>query len=214
MLHIPSSEWPVHLPKLLGMPVAAVMPIRSFRGGKDRLADELSDEVRHRLSLAMASRLVEKAEAALLLPLVVSADEGVLEWATTTGLASLPETGRGLDNAAAEGARWAMDSGLQGVILHSDLPLIDVGELQAVESLARNGEAVLAPSADGGTSALGSPTAIEFSYGVASAHRHLARLHEPHILTTTGLLHDVDTVRDLRSAMRHPAGQWIRDILT
>jgi 2-phospho-L-lactate guanylyltransferase (CobY/MobA/RfbA family) len=85
-------------------------------------------------------------------------------------------------------------------VIHADLPLVTTADLEAVTAPVAAGRDVIAPSSDGGTSVLSSARPIRFSYGPASFHRHLARLDDPVIVTRTGLLHDLDTPRDYRSA--------------
>lgn len=195
------------------MPVAAIIPIRSFVGGKERLASALDPSTRQMLATSMAARTVMAAEAALLLPAIVTADSGVSSWATSLGVLVIEESGGGLNGAAADGVRWAADNSMKWVILHSDLPLVTGADLDGLVPAVESGTAVLAPSADGGTTAVSSPRPIEFRYGPVSAHRHLAQMDNVEIVARTGLLHDLDSLRDLQAAMEHPEGQWLRSLI-
>jgi 2-phospho-L-lactate guanylyltransferase (CobY/MobA/RfbA family) len=161
----------------------------------------------------MAARTVMAAEEALLLPAIVTADVGVSVWATSLGVLVIEESGAGLNAAATDGVRWAAANGMQWVVLHSDLPLVTASDLDGIGTTIEGGTAILAPSADGGTTALSSPRPIEFRYGPVSAHLHLAQLTDVHIITRTGLLHDLDSLSDLHSAMAHPGGQWLRSLI-
>lgn len=145
-----------------------------------------------------------------MLPAVISADPGVDAWAATRGIPFIPETGSGLDKAAMVGVMWAESVGLSWVVLHSDLPLVEVGELALVAEAVGGGRGLIAPSADGGTSALSSPVLPRFSYGPGSFHRHLPQLEDVYVLAATGLLHDLDSPGDLRSAATHPSGTWLK----
>jgi 2-phospho-L-lactate guanylyltransferase (CobY/MobA/RfbA family) len=91
-----------------------------------------------------------------------------------------------------------------------DLPLLDVGDVSVLREAVASGRDVIAPSSDGGTSAISSTDAVLFSFGAASFHRHLPRLTDPVIVARVGLLHDLDSGKDLRSALRHPKGHWLR----
>lgn len=186
------------------MPTVAVIPVKSFATGNRRLAEFLDDDERHSLGRHLALHVVETAESAGMLPIVVTADPEVASWATGMGFPPVPDPGEGLDVAAATGVEWALRSRSRWVVLHADLPLLSTDDLLA---LIDSTEDVIAPSADGGTSALTSTRPIEFSYGPGSFHRHLPRLARPRIVTRLGLLHDVDSPSDLTSAKGHPRWQ-------
>jgi len=196
------------------MPVAAIVPIRSFAGGKERLSAALTPRIRMQIGMAMALRTVTAAESAEMLPVVVTSDQDVASWAVNLGIPVVAEEGRGLNAAARAGVGWATESGLQWVIVHSDLPLVIAAELADVADGIQRGAAVLAPSADGGTTALSAPEPIVFRYGNGSAHRHLSQLSNPMIVARTGLLHDLDSIDDLHAATAHPEGGWLRDLIS
>jgi len=187
----------------------AVVPVKSFDAGKERLAAALDRPSREFLTRAMAEHVVATAETAELLPLVVTSSDGVAEWAALRGLPTLLDTGQGLSAAAGSGIAWAEASGSDWIVLHGDLPLLQVGDLEALSGPLREGDDPIAPSADGGTSALGGRGEMTFNYGKASFHRHLVRLRSPRVVVTRGLAHDVDTPSDLSSARKHPLGAWL-----
>ncbi len=195
------------------MPVAAIIPIRSFVGGKDRLSSVLELNQRRDLSQALADHTVSESEAAGMLPVIVSADLEVAAWAMRLGLQVVEETGKGLNRAAGEGVRWATNSSLAWMVLHSDLPLVTAQELSRAMEIVATGRELLGPSSDGGTSALSAGSISEFSYGPGSSTKHLAAMVEPTILATTGLLHDLDSVNDLRSTLTHPRGAWVKNVI-
>jgi 2-phospho-L-lactate guanylyltransferase (CobY/MobA/RfbA family) len=124
------------------------------------LASALDPETRHTLAISMADRTVLAAEEALLLPAIVTADPGVVGWATSLGVAVIEESGGSLNQAAADGVKWAAANKMQWVVLHSDLPLVTGSDLEGIGAAVESGTAVLAPSADGGTTALSSPRPI------------------------------------------------------
>jgi 2-phospho-L-lactate guanylyltransferase len=196
------------------MPVAAIVPIRSFTDGKERLSAALAPRVRTQIGMAMALRTVTAAESAAMLPAVVTSDEGVASWAVNLGIPVVAEEGGGLNGAARAGVGWATESGLQWLILHSDLPLIVSTDLTDLADCIERGAEVLAPSADGGTTALSAAEPIVFRYGKGSAQRHLSQLSNPVIVTRTGLLHDLDSIDDLDAATAHPEGRWLRDLIS
>lgn len=200
-------------PTLAAVPTVAVIPVKSFRFGKQRLSAALGETQRVRLGRALAERTASVTAEAGLIPVIVTADPEVSFWATAAGFPRLGDPGTGLDDAARTGTMWADAADSRWVVLHSDLPLVDTSDLETLASLSVGAEPFLAPSADGGTSAIGSSGSFEFSFGPGSFHRHLAKLGEPRIVFRTGLAHDLDLPNDLLTAMSTPRGAWIRDLL-
>lgn len=195
------------------MPVIVIIPVKSFRTGKRRLNDTLDDAARGRLSAALALHVASTVESAGIVPLVVTGDPEVAEWATTTGFPILADPGGGLDAAAAAGVEWAGHSDSEWLVLHSDLPLLTSADVEALTRLMTRGQAVLAPSTDGGTSAIGSRGDFSFGFGVSSFHRHLARLDRVIVVARRGLALDIDSRADLEAALSVPAGGWLREAI-
>ncbi|MGH8950110.1 MAG: 2-phospho-L-lactate guanylyltransferase [Acidimicrobiia bacterium] len=191
------------------MPTVAILPVKSFRLGKGRMAEDLSTDERSTLGQAMAERTASLAVEAGLIPVLVAGDADVADWAAHQGLPFIPDPGDGLDAAAEAGAVWAETSSSSWIVLHADLPLLTREELAEVAQTQERQDWVIAPSADGGTSALGGKGAVRFAYGPGSFHRHLARFPQASVLARLGLLHDVDSYSDLESARRHPRGAWL-----
>ena len=179
------------------MPEVFVIPIRSFRLGKQRLAGALDDIQRSDLGRRLAGHVSTVVESSGMLPLIVAGDDEVAEWALNAGFPIIADPGMGLDAAAAAGVMWALHSSSAWVVLHSDLPQLSRPDVLALGVRVRDGTEVIAPSADGGTSALGARREIQFSYGPGSFRRHLARLSEPMVVARGGLLLDVDSPNDL-----------------
>jgi 2-phospho-L-lactate guanylyltransferase len=192
------------------VPTVAILPVKSFSLGKGRLAGPLTDDERSALGRALAERTAEVAVDAGLIPLLVAGDGAVAEWALTNGLPVIPDTGEGLDAAAGIGVEWAVGSASAWIVIHADLPLVRPGELGDVLASVPPGKVAIAPSADGGTSAMaGTGPATNFAYGPGSFHRHLARNPGAAIVVRLGLLHDLDTYLDLVSARSHERGAWL-----
>jgi 2-phospho-L-lactate guanylyltransferase len=196
------------------VPTTVIIPIKSFRLGKQRLAETLDDSRRARLGRALAGPVAGTVESASLIPLIVSADPDVAGWATTSGFPSLPDPGTGLNAAAATGVEWADRAGSRWIVLHGDLPLLDVADVSCLGEISATGRSVIAPSADGGTSAIGGMGPFSFSFGTASFHRHLPRLESPEVVVRAGLSLDVDSPNDLMSAAASARGHWLEDVLS
>jgi 2-phospho-L-lactate guanylyltransferase len=195
------------------MPTVAVIPIKSFAMGKQRLSDALTPEARAGLGRGLANHVASTAATAGLLPLVVTADREVAEWSTLAGFPSMADPGVGLNEAAASGVKWATAAGCDWIVLHADLPLLTTSDLSALGQALGDGTSVIAPSADGGTSAIGSDQPVAFSFGVSSFHRHLPKLASPAVVTRRGLLLDIDSVVDLEAATSAPSGSWLQELI-
>lgn len=145
--------------------------------------------------------------------MIVSSAPDVADWAFLLGLLVLDESQPGLNSAAERGSEWAVSEGLRWVVIPSDLPLVSPADLSPIAAAVDSGSDVIAPSSDGGTSALSSRSAFRFGYGPGSFHGHISRLDEPEIVVSTGLLQDLDSVDDLVAAAQHPRGQWLRPLV-
>ena len=186
------------------------LPIRSFRDAYRRLAGSLGPDERAALARALASHTAGTVVRAGVTPYIVTSAAEVREWALAGGYRVMADPpGGGLDGAAGEAVRMA--AGNPWLILHADLPCLSPDEVALALDLAGSGERVLAPSYDGGTSALGGRGRFPFRYGVASFHRHLAAGHPPRVIASLGFLLDIDRPRDLAVAARHPRGAWLAE---
>lgn len=179
-----------------------------------RLAGAVDPRIRARLGKALAQKVASTVIDAGQMPLIVTAAPDVAEWATKSGFPSLPDPGDGLDMAAQTGVDWALHSGSSWLVLHSDLPLIETSDIEALARPLAAGRDVIAPSADGGTSAIGSRDRVDFAFGVASFHRHLNSLIDPEVVARRGLLLDVDSPGDLAAASTSDRGRWLEEALT
>lgn len=194
------------------MPAVAIIPVKSFAVGKQRLAGALDPGRRAALARGLADHVATTVSDAGTMPLIVTADARVAEWATRAGFPSVADPGVGLDAAASAGVAWADQAGSHWLVLHADLPLIGAEDIAALSRAMEDGP-VIAPSSDGGTSAIGTRGHRDFSFGPASFHRHLKMLPDARIVTRPGLLLDVDSRSDLEAAMSTPEGSWIRDLI-
>lgn len=195
------------------MLTTVVIPVKSFSMGKRRLAGFVDPSARAQLGRALADHVASTVADAGLVPLVVTADSEVAEWSTRSGFPSLPDPGLGLDEAARRGVDWVRHASAAWLVLHADLPLLSIIDVGTLVSELENHGAVIAPSADGGTSAIGSRDALHFSFGVSSFHRHLRRLGRPGVVARRGLLLDIDAPQDLSAAANTPEGRWIGELV-
>lgn len=188
------------------------IPVKPFAAAKSRLAAILTPAIRRSVSIAMAHRTVSAVSETGAEPVILAADREVSGWADSIGTAVVLDLGSNLDTAAA--GLLSLAAGRPWAVCHADLPLLQPSDLvPAFEAIERGREAI-APSSDGGTSLLGMRSGrFEFAYGPASFHRHLVRLRAPLIVTTIGLMLDLDGPDDVDAAAAHPRGRWLFDLL-
>lgn len=195
-------------------PIIAI-PVKPFNDAKGRLAGALPARVRGSLGASLAARTVRTAVAADLDPILVTADPEVERLGVELEIPVLRDSASGLNAAASQAVKHALELNAAWAICHADLPLLTVTDLEPVRSLLIEGRTVIAPSSDGGTSLLGSQEPIEFSYGPGSFGRHLAAIASrfPKVIVTLGLCLDLDTASDLEAARAHPRGEWLHGVL-
>jgi len=188
-----------------------VVPIRSFAGGKARLATRLTDPARTALLESMAATVIDAAAGRPVL-VVTSAPE-VAAWARDRDVDVVADPGS-LDGAAAAGRTWWRARGLSRIaIVHADLPR--ARSLDTVDPPASDDElgvvrAVPCHHHDG-TPALVVPVApdFEFAYGPGSFARHRREADRLGLtfvaVDDPTLAFDVDTPEDLDALTDLPA---------
>lgn len=179
-----------------------LIPAKSFRHSKQRLATVLGEEARARLSAAMLARTVRTARAALggQPVLVVTPDEEVAEAARQAGAdRAVMASSEGLNAQLAEAAAL-VPSGDALLVLHGDLPLLEAGDLAAMAE--EQAPVVIASDHAGtGTNALLLRTPDRFfAFGPGSCARHReeaqARGLAPAFVRREGLARDLDEPAD------------------
>ncbi len=194
----------------MSSPIVAI-PVKPFSLAKQRLAATLDSDTRRRLSIELASRTADVAQHAGGSPLILSADDDVTLWATQAGRDVLLDQGSSLNDAAHSATDHVGQDAW--IICHADLPLLNLGTVARALGAVHNGRWVIAPSSDGGTSMIGGTGPFDFSFGVGSFHRHLARLatRDHVVITSTGTLLDLDTPSDIVAALSHADGKWLAE---
>jgi 2-phospho-L-lactate/phosphoenolpyruvate guanylyltransferase len=184
--------------------LVAIVPIRSWRNGKTRLAAILSPEAREALVRQSAASVLRTAARSQVVDtvLVVSADPQVLAWASRCDAPVVPlpqpEELPGLNGAVEAGRRWARDLGADRIVsLFADLPLLTVEDVQRIAARPdRSGE---------GTNALllritGEGARYRFAFGEGSLARHEAEARRLELNAARdagiGIAFDLDTPQD------------------
>jgi 2-phospho-L-lactate guanylyltransferase len=196
------------------MDTTAIVPIKGFSTAKARLATGLDPLDRALIATATAGHVVETCVRAGCRTVVVTGDQAVAALAVDLGAEPHPDPGGGLDTAVAAGIEVSDGS---WVVLHGDLPLLDVTAIEQAARRIEDGFWVVAPSRDGGTNLLGGRGRLDTAYGPASFHRHVGRAarHGPvSVLVNEALAVEIDTPGDLAAAAQRPGGRWLLPFLS
>lgn len=189
---------PGSLPPAVVGPIAVLVPVKSFREAKLRLAPALDGQHRAELARAMATHVVASASP---LPVAVVCDDAeVAEWGRDLGALVVWEPERGLNRAVEAGVERLGAGGARRVIVvHADLP-----RAAGIDRVAGFPGVTLVPDrCDNGTNVICVPTAagFTFSYGPGSFARHVAEAHRlglgTRVVRDPALSHDVDLPADL-----------------
>lgn len=200
------------------MSLVVVLPVKALARAKARLGETgVRPADRVALATGMLTDVFEALEKSRLVDdvVVVTSDRAVEVLARGYGnqvIADDPADGH--SQAAALGARWALDDGaFHALLLAGDTPAIDPDEIDVLADLLADGpEVVIVPDRHGsGTNALllTPPDVISPSFGPGSRERHerLARDAgaKVRIAQIPSLLLDVDTAEDLDALAEHLA---------
>lgn len=152
------------------VPVAVLVPVKSFRQAKVRLAPALDDDARAALAREMATTVVRAASP---LPVwVVCDDDEVAEWAAGLGTFTLWRPGLGLNGAVASGVDELGKVFGRVIVAHADLPhAVDLAWVADFD-----GVTLVPDRRDDGTNVACVPTraGFTFAYGPGSFGRHVA----------------------------------------
>jgi 2-phospho-L-lactate guanylyltransferase len=195
----------------------AVLPVKTFRLAKQRLAGVLATNERAELARAMAEDVLRALAASPDLAgiLLVTGDPEARRLAARLGArVLLEEEGRGHTAASSLGVRTLAQERAAGMVqVPADIPLVtpeDVGALLAVQGEAPS--IVLAPARDErGTNAVACSPAdvmpLRFGGDSFVGHVRRARAHgiEPQIVRRLGLALDLDTPDDLAAFLAAPS---------
>lgn len=152
-----------------GVDPAALIPVKSFRAAKARLAGVLTDAERARLARSMAAQVIAAARP---LPTFVACDDDeVAAFADDLGATVLWSPGLGLNGAVDHGVATIAGKGFDHVVIaHGDLPLAD-----DLAALAHTNEIVIVPDRRrDGTNVLARPCGVVLpaAYGPGSFRSH------------------------------------------
>lgn len=187
----------------------AIVPVKSLRQAKSRLAPVLTPNQRATLGRALLARTLDvlTVQSVLAGVLVVSADPTALDLAKAKGAVALMEIEVSLNAALAQATAWLVERGAEAtLVLPADLPLLSGEDVAGLVTRAEPAPAVvLAPDRrEQGTNAFLSvpPSLIPYAFGAGSFARHQelcqVRGVPCRLYRSPGLAFDVDLPEDLR----------------
>lgn len=191
------------------MRTLAVVPVKSLREGKSRLASALSPEERAALTLYMLDHVLATIRESGVISSIGIVSPNSAELRLSEDVAIIEQKRLGLNNHLEEGREWAISNGADALmIIFSDLPLLTPGDIKAITGMAgmgkRKGTVVLAPDRHGGGTniMLTHPASLStFAFGQGSYHKHraqaLAEAYRIETYISEGTSLDIDTPEDL-----------------
>jgi 2-phospho-L-lactate guanylyltransferase len=194
----------------------ALIPVKQLSAGKSRLHPELSRERLEALSVAMLEDIVEALRGAQSVSrvVVVTPDDAVARAAEAAGAEGLLLTDPGL-NPSLEAAASRLGDGDEALlVVLGDVAGVTSDEIDSLHDAlaAQAGGVLLAPSSDGGTSALLRQPAdvIPCRFGADSAKAHRAAAEQAGVefreLALESLAIDLDQASDLERFVRSEGG--------
>lgn len=191
------------------MAYRALIPVKTLREAKSRLAPYLTQAQRATLVLDMLRHVIDVLQASKSLETitVVSPDPHVLQQVQQWGARALIEEAQGHNPALTAAAQQELTGGATALLtLSADLPLLQASDIQHMIELSQHYQVVLAPSYEGtGTNALlvRPPLAIPYVFGPGSLQKHQAEAQRRHLsntlYTSPGTTFDVDTIDDVNT---------------
>ena len=181
----------------------AIVPLKAEGARKTRLSGHLSEIAREQLSETLFRHVIRTLRSCPSITRVVSLSDGP---AMIDGLERICDSGRGLNAELQDviDAIRADHDAVRLLILHADLPLLEVADVEALARAAGGGVAIAPDRAGAGTNALaiGAERPFALCFGPESFARHRAQAPYAEIITgRPGLALDVDTPADLRAAV-------------
>ena len=202
--------------------IAAVVPVKALAESKSRLFPERARRDVEELSLAMMGDVIAclRAVSDIARVVVVTPDPGVASAAQTQGAEALLRPDPGLNPAIEAASAAVAGPGDAVLVVLGDVAAADPAEVAQLVAAAPARGVALAPSRDGGTSALlrRPPDVIPARFGRDSAKRHreaAASAGAPLVeLALPSLAIDVDLSEDARAILAQPTlGARTRSLL-
>ena len=178
---------------------SALVPLKPAAERKSRLAEVLSGDERAMLSQRLFDHVATVLAAVPDVAIVtLLADRRPSGWSGGWSGGWIADTGRGL-NAELQAAAVARPL----LVIHADLPLLSVADVEALLAAAEGSGCAIAPDRHGsGTNALALADArgFAFGFGAGSFARHRAQAADAAVVERLGLGLDLDTPDDLDAA--------------
>ena len=175
--------------------------MKNLDDAKSRLGDRLDAAARRTLGITMLTDVLNATDP-WAHRWLVTADSDAKSVGSAMGCEIVNDSGGGLNHAVERGTLRARQMGAATLlVLPCDLPLVSAEDIKFL--FEEEAEVVIAPSSDGGTSALlrRPPNVTPASYGPGSAARHAAAASSAglsvKVVALASLSLDIDTPDDL-----------------
>jgi 2-phospho-L-lactate guanylyltransferase len=190
------------------MKTYAVIPVKSLKNAKTRLASVLSPDERAALVQEMLLHVVDALSRSGSIEQIAVISQEPADLVLPPSIVVIPQTEPGLNNLLEQGRAWAVSNNADALLtIFADLPLLTPSDISRMSEMgALFNTITLAPDRHhGGTNALLShpPTLARFAFGPSSLDAHIALAQSVganvHLFEAPGLSLDIDTLDDLAS---------------
>ena len=201
---------------LLSPSICAVIPVKSFREAKTRLAEFISDSAREMLARAMFKSVLKavKGSRCLEKTFVVTSDFEVASLSLAAGLEVIHDRlSSGQSDAVRQAAQLIDSMGKKSMLTFpADLPMLtsaDIDSLCNMQPPVGSGVVIVPAANDGGTNAIlcAPPGCLEFHFGDKSYQRHISEARRRRLSISTAHLRgfslDIDRPEDLLEFLDH-----------
>lgn len=191
---------------------AGLLPVKSLRNAKSRLAETYGETGRAKIAAALLQDAFDLcSQTNFLTWWVVSDDEQILDDALARGFHTVRDPGSGLNAALSAAVHVVIAAGASSVtIVPADVPLAWSGDLHDLLDTGETSDVVVVPSGNGGTNGLflSPPTAIAPAFGPDSFRAHLTAAEDLRlrcsILPLPRLELDIDSPGDVEALRARP----------
>lgn len=199
--------------------IFAIIPVSRFKHAKTRLSPKLTPLERENLLKSMLKDVTNALKNCVLGVVVISSDEGVLNYVKELEVIPIKEEGvTDLNGALQQAIDWCSTRADQVLIVPSDVPLIKKEYVEEMISMGETSDIVIAPAKGGGTNAMLCPVnGMEMLFGECSFFEHIKMAESMNwsvnIYDSFYMALDVNTAEDLGEIMLHGNGTETKKFL-
>jgi 2-phospho-L-lactate guanylyltransferase len=189
--------------------IYAIIPVTTFKNAKTRLSPFLSEEEREKLLKTMLHDVTDTLKKHVDRIIIISKDEGVLDYAKKLNVDIIQEDeNSNLNKALTQAMKYCKGKTKKIIIVPSDVPLIGKTNVQMLIDASKSLDFIIVPSKGGGTNMIiMKPMAIRTRFEGFSYQEHVKvaerKKLNPQVHDSFFMALDVNTTEDLGEIMIH-----------